>query len=69
MVFLPLAVQLEARQKEETLMREIMIEGIVSIQAGDKPQVIKEKLKSFIPPHDRVEIEAEKKPEPVGAGA
>ena len=71
MLFLPLAVKLEAREKEETLMREIMIEGIVSIQAGDKPQVIKEKLKSFIPPADRTSDEEkkdEKQPEPAGAG-
>jgi len=53
MLFLPLAVKLDARQKEETLMREIMIEGIASIQAGDKPQMIKEKLKSYIPPSER----------------
>lgn len=50
MVFLPLAQKLDVRQKEETMMREIMIEGIAAIQAGDKPQMIKEKLKSFIPP-------------------
>ncbi len=61
MVFLPLAVKLDARQKEETLMREIMIEGIASIQAGDKPQMIKEKLKSFIPPKDRGVFDEAKK--------
>jgi chemotaxis protein MotA len=54
-VFLPLATKLEARQKEETLMREIMVEGIVS--------------KSFIPPTDRAELEDKKKPEPAGVGA
>ena len=68
LVFIPLAVKLETRQKEETLMREIMIEGIVSIQAGDKPQVIKEKLKSFIPPAQRNAFE-ESKDEPQPAGA
>jgi len=61
MVFLPLAVKLDARQKEETLMREIMIEGIASIQAGDKPQMIKEKLKSYIPPSERAVLEEVKK--------
>jgi chemotaxis protein MotA len=61
MIFIPLAVKLEARQKEETLMREIMIEGIASIQAGDKPQMIKEKLKSYISPNERAELEDAKK--------
>ena len=56
MLFLPLAAKLDTRQKEETLMREIMIEGIAAIQAGDKPQMIKEKLKSFIPPAQRAAL-------------
>lgn len=58
LVFLPLSVKLDGRQKEETLMREIMVEGIASIQAGDKPQVIKEKLKSFLSPGDRRRLDA-----------
>ncbi len=49
-VFLPLATKLDQRKKEETMLREIMIEGIVSIQSGDKPQMVKEKLKAFLPP-------------------
>ncbi len=61
MIFLPLAVKLDTRQKQETLVREIMIEGIASIQAGDKPQMIKEKLKSYIPPGDRAVLEDAKK--------
>jgi chemotaxis protein MotA len=69
MIFLPLATKLEVRQKEETLMKEIMIEGIASIQAGDKPQMIKEKLKSFISPGERAPVEnaGKEAPQPVGA--
>jgi chemotaxis protein MotA len=61
MVFLPLGVKLDTRQKEETLMREIMIEGVVAIQAGDKPQVIKERLKSYLSPGERASLEDVKK--------
>ena len=53
LVFLPLGVKLESRQREETLLREVMIEGIACIQAGDKPQTIKEKLNSFVAPSQR----------------
>ncbi len=53
MVFIPMAGKLEQRAKEEALLRELMIEGIVAIQSGDGPQLIKEKLKSFIPPSVR----------------
>jgi chemotaxis protein MotA len=53
MVFLPLAGKLEVRAKQEALLRELMIEGIVAIQSGEKPQLIKEKLKGFLSPSAR----------------
>ena len=36
-----------------------MIEGILSIQAGENPRVIEEKLKSFLAPKDRQGFEEE----------
>jgi chemotaxis protein MotA len=57
MVFIPLAGKLDVRSKEEILLRELMIEGIVAIQSGEKPQLIKEKLKSFLPPPAREALE------------
>jgi chemotaxis protein MotA len=56
MVFIPMGGKLEQRAKEEALLRELMIEGIVAIQSGDGPQLIKEKLKSFISPSEREAI-------------
>ena len=53
MLFLPLAGKLEVRAKQEALLRELMIEGIVAIQSGEKPQLIKEKLKGFLSPDVR----------------
>ena len=58
MLFLPLSGKLEIRAKEEALLRELMIEGIVAIQSGDGPQLIKEKLKSFLAPSEREAIPA-----------
>jgi chemotaxis protein MotA len=52
-VFIPLSGKLDVRAKEEALLRELMIEGLVSIQSGEKPQLIKEKLKGFLPPSVR----------------
>ena len=37
----------------EMQQKEVMIEGLLSIQAGENPRVIEEKLKSFLPPKDR----------------
>jgi chemotaxis protein MotA len=57
LMFLPLAGKLAQREKEETLIRQIIIEGIVSIQTGDQPQLVEEKLKSFLSPTDRFSME------------
>jgi chemotaxis protein MotA len=58
-VFLPLANKLKVASRGETLMREIMIEGILSIQAGDNPRIIKEKLSAFLPPSMRAKVSTE----------
>lgn len=59
-IFLPLSTKLDQRKKEETLLREVMIEGIASIQGGDKPQMVKEKLKAFLSPGGRKAMEEKK---------
>ena len=56
MVFIPLAGKLDVRAKQEALLRELMIEGIVAIQSGEKPQLIKEKLKGFLAPGVRENV-------------
>lgn len=46
----PVAGKLSANNDEEVQLKEIMIEGLLSIQAGENPRVIEEKLKSFLAP-------------------
>ena len=41
------------------MVKEIEIEGLLSIQAGENPRVIEEKLKSFLAPADRGSSEEE----------
>jgi chemotaxis protein MotA len=50
LIFLPLAGKLEARSNEEVLVRDIQTEALVSMQAGDNPRLIEQKLKSFVAP-------------------
>ena len=57
--FLPLAGKLQSRSKEEVMIKQIMIEGIISIQSGDNPRTIEEKLKSFVSPAVRARMESE----------
>ena len=35
------------------IIKQIIVEGLLSIQAGENPHVIEEKLKTFITPKDR----------------
>ncbi|MGN0437925.1 MAG: motility protein A [Lachnospiraceae bacterium] len=49
----PIANKLTANNDAETRLKEIMIEGLLSIQAGENPRVIEEKLKSFLAPGER----------------
>ena len=48
--FLPVAGKLKVRSREEILLKEVMIEGMLSIQAGENPRIIEEKLKAFLAP-------------------
>lgn len=49
----PVANKLKADNAAEMMMKEVMIEGLLSIQAGENPRVIEEKLKSFVAPKER----------------
>ena len=41
------------------MVKEVEIEGLLSIQAGENPRVIEEKLKSFIAPKERAALNGE----------
>lgn len=58
MFFIPMAGKLEMVNNQDGLLRSLMIEGIVAIQSGEKPQLIKEKLKGFLAPTVREKIES-----------
>jgi chemotaxis protein MotA len=56
----PVVSKLKLRSSEEILMKEVMLEGMLSIQAGENPRIIEEKLKAFMAPKLRAKIGAEK---------
>lgn len=49
----PVANKLSVNNDIEIMLKEVMIEGLLSIQAGENPRVIEEKLKSFLSPKQR----------------
>ncbi len=53
LIFIPMASKLALKSNEEILIRSVMIEGLLSIQAGENPRIIEEKLKVFLPPSVR----------------
>jgi chemotaxis protein MotA len=58
--FLPISFKLKQNNQQEVLLREVMLEGILSISAGDNPRIVEEKLKAFLPPKLKMNMEAQK---------
>lgn len=52
-ICVPTCEKLKENNSIELSVRSIMVEGILSIQAGENPHIIEEKLKTFIAPADR----------------
>ncbi|MEQ9616911.1 MAG: motility protein A [Phycisphaerales bacterium] len=59
-VFLPLADKLAVKNEEELLVKMIILKGVMSIQAGDNPRVVEQKLLTFLPPDKRMTAEEQK---------
>lgn len=56
-ICIPVVNKLKAVNASEIMMKEVIVEGLLSIQAGENPRVIEEKLKSFLTPSNRVEFD------------
>ena len=46
----PIASKMKVNNDLEVIVKDVMVEGLLSIQAGENPRVIEEKLKSFLSP-------------------
>jgi chemotaxis protein MotA len=63
MICIPVSKKLAARSSREILSMELMVEGILAIQAGENPRIVEEKLKVFLAPKLRLTLEAAQKGE------
>ncbi len=54
LMFLPFAKKLSIRSKEETSVKELIIEGIISISKKENPNLMKAKLNAYLSPRNRV---------------
>ncbi len=55
MIFNPIASNLRTRDEEEVLCKMIIVEGIMSIQSGENPKSLREKLLTFVDQNKREE--------------
>ena len=49
MIFLPIGGKLKRKSENEMMLKNIVVEGIISIHAREHPILIKEKLMTFVP--------------------
>lgn len=57
---LPMADKLGLRSREELMLKMIMIKGVMSIQSGDNPRIVEQKLRTFLPHRLRESVEQTK---------
>lgn len=63
MFAIPLGLKLKGQTAEEMMEKNIMLEGILSLQAGENPRIVEWKLMAYLDPDSRLKIEADKEKE------
>jgi len=55
-LWIPFGTKIKVKTGRDVLLMEMILEGILSIQAGENPRVIREKLMTFLPAETRAAI-------------
>ncbi len=61
LLWIPFGTKIKIKTAREVLLMELILEGILSIQAGENPRVIKEKLMTFLPADVKAKAAEEEK--------
>jgi chemotaxis protein MotA len=56
LVFIPLAGKLGIRSKRESILREMVVEGLLAIVRGESPTGVREKMQTFVSAKNREEL-------------
>jgi len=59
LIFLPLGGRLKALDEQEVFRKSLIIEGIMSLQHGDSPAILKRKLGTFLETKQKVKLNSE----------
>ena len=62
LVFIPLGNKLKVKSAEEVHYRYLLTEGILALQAGENPRIVREKLNAFLAPKEIKSDDGKKKP-------
>lgn len=54
-IAIPISDKLKSKHNEEILFKNIVLKGVMSIQQGDPPRIVQQKLNVYLPPSDRIE--------------
>jgi len=57
LIFLPIAGKLQSNSSSESIIKEMIIEGVLAIQFGEHPNTIHRKLSNFLAPKERHALE------------
>ncbi|WP_066195016.1 MULTISPECIES: flagellar motor protein MotP [Gracilibacillus] len=63
LVFTPMAGKLETRTNEEVFTKQVIIEGVIGVQSGQNPRILKEKLSAFLSEEDKQKADEKVKTE------
>jgi len=63
MICWPIATKLKLRHGEEMAEKQVMLEGILAVQAGENPRIVQWKLAAYLDPKARAELEEAKERE------
>ena len=50
-IFLPFAGRIKMRVREEMQVKDMMLTGVLAIQEGMNPKLVRERLSEFVPKH------------------
>lgn len=52
-IFIPVADKMKSQHETENLVKNIILKGVMSIQSGDNPRIVQQKLMIYLPPNER----------------
>jgi len=53
LIFIPISGKLKTRSAQELATKQLIMSGVLSVQSGDNPRMLEQKLHSFLSPKER----------------